>query len=124
MLAVLVGCSDRGNDPVVPGGGDDPISFSADIQVIFNDRCTGCHGQNGNGNLDLRAANSYNNLVGVDSFGYSGQRIVAGDPDASVLYRKLTGAPGVGGVMPSDGALSAANIEIFQKWITEGAMNN
>ena len=123
-LVALAGCSDRGDDPVVPGGGDDPVSFSADVQVIFNNRCTGCHGQNGNGNLDLRAANAYNNLVGVDSFGYSGQRVVAGDPEASVLYRKLSGASGVGGVMPSDGALSADTIEIIQDWIAQGAMNN
>jgi len=123
-LAVLTGCSDHGDDPVNPGGGDDPVSFSADIQIIFNDRCTGCHGLNGNGNLDLRAASAYTNLVGVDSFGYSGQRVVPGNPDASVLYRKLTGATGVGGVMPSDGALPASSIAIIGDWIVEGAMDN
>ena len=123
-LAALAGCSDRGDDPVNPGGGDDPVSFSADVQIIFNDRCIGCHGQNGNGNLDLRAGNAYANLVGVDSFGYSGMRVVPGDLDASVLYRKLTGATGVGDAMPSDGALPASTVAIIGDWIAEGAMDN
>ena len=123
-LAALAGCSDRGGDPVNPGPGDDPVSFSADVQIIFNDRCIGCHGLAGNGNLDLRAANSYANLAGVDSFGYTGLRVVPGDPDASVLYRKLTGASGVGDRMPSDGVLPAGSIAIIGDWIAEGAMNN
>jgi hypothetical protein len=121
----LAGCSDHGDDPLAPGGGGIPAtSFSADVQPIFSANCVVCHGQNGNGNLDLRAGNAYANLVGVDSFGYGGKRILAGDPDGSVLYRKVTAAVGVGSVMPPDGSLPAGSIETIRKWIVEDAPDN
>jgi mono/diheme cytochrome c family protein len=118
------GCSDRGADPMDPVGGPDPVSFSADVQPIFDSNCIGCHGQNGNGGQDLRAENSYANLVGVDATGGAGKRVVADDPESSVLYLKMTGAPGVGSVMPPTGGLPAEVTDIVRQWVAEGALDN
>lgn len=123
-LLVLAGCSDEGSDPVAPGGGGPTVSFAADVQPIFNTNCTTCHGLNGNGGLDLRPGEAYGNLVGVDANGYAGKRVVAGDPDASVIYRKLTGATGVGGPMPPAGMLPTETTDIVRQWIAAGAAEN
>jgi mono/diheme cytochrome c family protein len=123
-LVILAGCSDRGEDPMAPAGGADPVSFAADVQPIFNSNCIGCHGENGNGGQDLRAASSYANLVGVDASGYVGKRVVAGSPDLSVLFLKMTGAPGAGSVMPPAGSLPTGMTDLVRQWIAEGALEN
>ncbi|MBU2500878.1 hypothetical protein KJ682_06075 [bacterium] len=127
-LAVLAACSDNGTEPQLDdsgGGGEPTVSFAADVQPIFDANCIGCHGAvGGNGGLSLAAGSSYDNLVGVPAQGYSGDRVVPGDPDASVLYRKLTGAQGVGGPMPPTGTLPPATVDPVRIWITEGALEN
>lgn len=123
--AALAGCSDNGTDPAAPGGGgDDPVSYAADVQPIWNANCVGCHGDGGNGGLDLRAPGSRGNLVGVDSAGWPGQRVVENEPDQSVLYLKMTGASGVGNLMPPTGSLGAGDLETVRTWIAEGALDN
>ncbi|MBE0566834.1 MAG: hypothetical protein IH621_12790, partial [Krumholzibacteria bacterium] len=123
-LALLpAGCSDRGADPADPGGGGPvAVSYAADVQPIWNASCVGCHG--GTAGLELAAPGSRAALVGVASTNWPGQRVVPGDPDASVLYRKLTGDGGVGDRMPQGGALDAADIETVRRWIAEGAHDN
>lgn len=123
-LVFGVGCSDRGEELMDPGGGVDPISFSADVQPVFDSNCIGCHGQNGNGGLDLRVGGSYGNLVGIDATGYAGKRVAAGDSESSVIYLKMTGAPGVGSVMPPAGSLPVETTDIVRQWIAEGALDN
>ncbi|MGD9548833.1 MAG: c-type cytochrome domain-containing protein [Candidatus Krumholzibacteriia bacterium] len=126
-LAQLAACSDNGTEPQLDdaGGGEPTVSFAADVQPIFDANCIGCHGAvGGNGGMSLVAGSSYDNLVGVPSQGYAGDRVVPGDPDASVLYRKLTGAQGVGGPMPPTGILPPATVEPVRIWIAEGAIDN
>ncbi len=122
-ILALAGCSDEGADPVVPtlpAG----VSFSVQVQPIFNAECTGCHGLNGNGGLDIREGEAYGNLVGIPSQSYAGQLVMAGDPDASVLHRKLNGLPGVGDQMPLGGSLPEESRNLIRDWIAEGAPDN
>ena len=123
-VLLLAGCSDRGTEPGLPGGGDDPVSYTADVQPIWNANCIGCHGDGGNGGLDLRMPGSRANLVDVPSPSWPGLRVVAGEPDSSVLYLKLTGTAGVGDRMPQGGSLGADDTEIVRLWIAEGALDN
>ena len=117
------GCSDRGSDPAAPGGGGPtPVSYAAEVQKIWNDHCIGCHGDNAG--LDLAAPGSRANLVGVASTNWGGVRVAAGDPAASVLYRKISGDSGVGDRMPQGGALATDDIETVRRWIAEGALDN
>ena len=126
LLAVLLaGCSDHG-DPVDPGGGGapGPVSYAAQVQPLWNTHCIGCHGAGGNGGLDLRAPGSRDRLVGAVAQGYPGVRVASGEPDQSVLYLKMTGAGGVGTLMPPAGALGADDLDTVRRWIEEGALDN
>lgn len=132
VLALMAtGCSDQGTAPRIDGeggggggGGGATVSYAADIQPIWDAACSGCHGRGGNGGLDLRVEVSYGNLVGAPAQGYAGTRVVPANPAASVLYLKLTGAGGVGGLMPPTGGLDQASLDRVNTWITEGALDN
>jgi hypothetical protein len=82
------------------------ISFSADIQPIFDARCVKCHA--GSRDPDLRPGESYDALV---NDGY----VDTDDPESSELYTKLEGGHG--------NATIEENLLILQ-WIKEGALNN
>ena len=118
----LYNCS-KDTGPVDDHQTTENISFVNDIQPIFDQNCTtSCHPNSGN--LDLTAANSYNQLVNVNASGYSGKRVVPGDPENSVLYKKIDGSGVYGSNMPLGGNLSAAQINTIKQWIIEGAQNN
>lgn len=89
------------------------ISFSEDVQPIFNRNCVSCH----NGQLppDLRGANSFNALI-------NGSYVIPNDADSSILFKALNGqgAP----LMPPNGSLRQSDINIIGQWINEGALNN
>lgn len=124
FTAVLsAGCSDDGSSPMDPPPPQTAVSFSEDVQPIFESRCTGCHP--GNADLDLTADVSYENLVGVQSTGYNAIRVAAGDADSSVLYNKVADTGVYGAVMPATGApLTTGQIETIRNWIEEGAEDN
>lgn len=125
LVVLVVGCSDRGTEPAGKGPGDGgTVSFAGDLQPIFDADCVGCHGADGNGDLDLRPGLAWENLVGAASSGYSQTRVVPGKPEESLLYLKLSGSAGVGARMPAGGALDSAEIESFRVWISDGALDN
>jgi len=99
------------------------VSFSNQIQPIFNNQCTGCHG--GSGGLTVTAGVSYNNLVNVtaQSSCTSLKRVLPNDAANSVLYRKVAGST-CGTRMPQGGALSTSDIALLRNWINQGAKNN
>jgi len=112
-------------------------TFSSIQAEIFNNgdssgraACVQCHNLIGgrfNG-LDLTAAVSYGNLVGVPSRGKAGAvRVIPGDPENSYLIHKLEGRAGIVGVrMPFSGPpyLTAGQILVIRKWIELGARND
>lgn len=121
---LLAGCSDHGSpletdDPPVDNG---PVSFTDDIQPIFNSNCIGCHGEGGNAGLDLRSSSSYNNLVGVAATNSMGILVVAGDSESSVIAQRLNGA--LGGFMPPTGPLQDPIRALVLEWINDGALEN
>jgi mono/diheme cytochrome c family protein len=124
VAAVLGGCSDHGDPLGVdnPPEGDDPVSYAADIQPIFDANCIGCHGAGGNGGLDLRSGLSHANLVGVAANTSGGVLVVTGDASNSVFSMRLAGS-GVG-VMPPSGPLPASVLDLVDEWINDGALNN
>ena len=98
------------------------VKFATDVQPIFSNNCTGCHGNSGN--LDLSSGNAYANLVGVNASGYSGKRVIANDADNSILYKKIDNSGAYGSNMPLGQNLSSAQINTIKQWIIEGALNN
>ena len=118
---VLSSCTkDKG--PIEKEPITEDVSFSNDVQPIFDESCISCHPSSGN--LDLTSENSYNQLVNVDASGYSGKRVVPGDADSSILYKKVDGSGAYGTNMPIGSSLSADDIATIKQWIEEGAKNN
>jgi len=92
--------------PKPPAG--DTISYSQDIQPIFNNSCTSCHG--GSIAPNLLTGQSYSALVPA--------YVVAGSPETSDLY--IVCKPG-GSMAPHT---SAADLNLIYRWIYAGAKND
>lgn len=106
------------------------VSFSKDIQPLFNNSCVICHQVAGQAGLTLEPNLSYTRLVGVPSTESTAElRVKPGSPDQSYIIAKLQGtqiqAGGSGVQMPYGAApLSQAQISLVQQWIAEGAPDN
>ena len=93
------------------------VSYTNQIQPIFNANCTSCHVGGGAATLDLT---SYN---GVMSGGVSGLSIISGDNENSLLYIRIILPEGEAGSMPPNDPLSQEEINLIGDWINEGANN-
>jgi len=95
-------------DPVVP----DVVSYSADIQPIWDNGCnaSGCHATGGVA-PDLTAGNSYASLMAKNM-------VNTAAPESSRIYTKC--APG--GSMNK--YTQPGDPELILKWIQDGALNN
>ena len=130
LLLFIVGCSE--DTPLEPSPSDNQpavkLSTFNEIQrQVLNPSCavSGCHaGTNPAANLDLTAANSYNELVDQNSLLDPPRKLVdPGSSAESVLVLILRGT--VTPRMPYQApALSAATIDSIAKWIDQGALNN
>jgi mono/diheme cytochrome c family protein len=106
------------------------VSYSKDVQSIFNSNCVVCHAGAGQAGLTLEPGVSYGKLVGVPSTESASElRVKAGAPDQSYIIAKLQGtqvqAGGSGAQMPLNATpLSSSQISLIQQWITAGALNN
>jgi hypothetical protein len=110
-----------------------PVSvpqYSADIQTVWNTvpGCAGCHGASGG--LSLGQGVSYGNLVNVIGIGFvcsSLKRVAPGDPDNSVLIRKMEGTA-CGNRMPRGNGtyfdLNPGLVIRVRSWILAGAAND
>ena len=105
-------------------------TLSSIQKEIFTPKCVsvGCHPGNG-APMSLRNGESHRNLVGANSdYTIGGQRlkrVVAGDPDQSVLYLKVVGDNRVFTRMPQGAAaLSSEEVGAIRDWIEDGAQDN
>lgn len=95
--------------------GPDPVSFRDDILPMFVRDCRGCHGYVGGLNLD-----DYAHLM---AGGNSGPVVVPGEPQASLLYLKVSRQ--VSPYMPPGGVrMSDEDIALIRDWIEGGAADN
>lgn len=110
-------------------GGETPATFSEVQSAVFTPSCafSSCHsGTNPQAGLDLTAS-SYSRIVGVAAMGESDETlVVAGDPEASYLLKKLEARDiQVGDTMPPGGqTLSEERIALVRSWIAAGAPND
>jgi hypothetical protein len=113
------------------GGGTAPatenVSFTDDIQPIFNSSCASslCHGTAESAGLNLTQGSSYDELRNVTSTSEPPKlRVAPGNAAGSYIVIKLEGNQTVGDKMPRGGSLSSAQITSIRTWIDEGAENN
>ena len=93
------------------------ISYTDQIQPIFNSNCTGCHVGGGAATLNLT------DYSGVMAGGVSGLSVISGDHYNSELYNRITLPEGAAGSMPPNDPLSQEEINLIADWINEGANN-
>lgn len=99
-----------------------PVSWSDTIAPLFRNTCTGCHvdgAARGNYRVDTAAA-----AARAGDSAWTGRIIVPGDPEASLLYRKLVDRrPPVGDQMPLQRPpLDDHARALVRRWILEGAV--
>ncbi|MCY4596065.1 MAG: PSD1 and planctomycete cytochrome C domain-containing protein [Bryobacterales bacterium] len=93
------------------------VDFSTDIQPLFRERCTMCHGgeQQSSG---LRLDREVDALQG----GYSGSVIVPGASAESKLIRLVAGVDGDLQMPPVGDRLTPRQIGLLRAWIDQGAV--
>lgn len=100
-------------EPVIPL--PDTVSYSKDVQPLWNESCISCH-KSGATAPDLTAANSYAALTANNKY------VIPGNASGSQVYKLMTGAASP--LMPTAGKLSDSKLAIIEKWIADGALNN
>jgi hypothetical protein len=133
------GAGAAGSDSAVAGSGAPSsvamLSFAADVyEGVLRRRCAACHTDapsfGGLAFFPGGAAAAYANLVGVPAGAAAGNlcrdsgllRVQPGDPDASLIYLKLTNPP-CGSQMPPAAFVQATpeQVEVVRQWIADGA---
>jgi hypothetical protein len=117
----------RGSDSAgddADDSGDGGAARASTACAVFVAHCVRCH----DGILvspDLRPGTQAS-LVGAPSGYAPNTLVVASDPDASFLYRKMADTQGpVGGTaMPPTYRVSAAELEVVRAWIAGGAADD
>jgi hypothetical protein len=113
-------CGEGGATPAMP-----PFEL---VQQIFNENCVSCHAPGAD--LNLAQDVSWANLVGQPApaaEACGGVLVVAGDPNASYLYQKVTSPTPCSGVRMPRGEFGSAPplpdcvLAILHDWIAAGA---
>ena len=108
MLLILSACDDYVIPaPEYPDGIPTGVSFSGDIQSIFDNNCVSCH--SGSQSPDLSKGWSYDELI-------DGGYVNTDDPINSTLYQVFSGT--------HDGRASEDETKYILGWIKEGAEDN
>ena len=113
--------------PVCPDGLE--VGFAADVQPIFDSRCTdtACHDGTGSAaSLDLSRGKSHGELVGATAFQCDRTRVVPGDIDESYLVNKLSAIDMCSGtLMPkANERLPDDELAAVLAWICAGAADD
>lgn len=113
LMLSITGCyyDDIVDLPEAPPATQD-ILFATEIQPLFTANCAGCHDASLKPNLTV--GNAYTSIV-------NGKYIIPNDTDASLLYQRIIGN---GNLMPPNGSLSTAQLNLVRDWINQGAKNN
>lgn len=96
----------------------EPATFDSRVKPILEQHCTVCHGTE-----KQKARLRLDSHAGLLAGGENGVVVVAGDAAGSDLFHRVTLPETDEDVMPSDGKphLSAAEIDVLEKWIAAGA---
>ena len=123
LLLILIISACTKDEVINPPDVSGPLATFPDLQYkVFSSCATiNCHSSNTKkADLDLTDANSYQNLVNIQSTLYRQlKRVVPYKPEESVLMGFLRGqfTP----QMPMNGSLPHATIDSIESWIRKGA---
>jgi uncharacterized membrane protein len=99
-----------------------PVSFSNDVFPIIKKRCLPCHASDSENPSELYMES----LPDIMKGGKHGKPVIPKKGDESILLQKIKPAPPFGEQMPlmSKKKLTDEEVEIFKKWIDQGAKKN
>ncbi|CAN5401261.1 PSD1 and planctomycete cytochrome C domain-containing protein [soil metagenome] len=115
MAWVFVSASSQSAPPA-----EKPVDFNRDIRPLLYNNCISCHGPDENARkAELRLDTEEGAYAAVDGHA----AIVKGKPEASELVKRITSTDASEKMPPvkSGKMLSAADIELLQRWIRQGA---
>ncbi|MDQ1301269.1 MAG: hypothetical protein QG637_1190 [Chloroflexota bacterium] len=94
-------------------------SFIKDIKPIFDKKCANCHDKRIKGGYSVE---TYEKMM---TTGDNAPNITAGDAANSALVKMLRGVKTpAGGQMPPSRPLKKEQIELIERWVNQGALNN
>jgi uncharacterized membrane protein len=97
--------------------GSTPVDYATEIVPLLERRCYECHGNRKRPKGDLRLSD----LAAVLARDPSEAALVPGDPEASLVYQRITLPPDHEDAMPPEGGpLAPEEIELVRRWIAEG----
>ncbi len=137
-MIVVVGVAVSSVGACAPVETAPPSTFTEVYEAFFpaetRGQCNQCHANppndisNGLLSMGTDPDTAYQALVGVTSTSSrcgGGVLVVAGDPEASLLFTKTAAEPDCGGRMPLGGtALTDVEREMIHSWIAAGAEQN
>jgi hypothetical protein len=135
LALLLVACGDKAPaDSGAPDSGaapdtDTDVDQAAVVACVaerwVQETCAGCHLEGGH--LDLRF-DALETLVETDRELHPGPIVVPGDPDASLLVRKVEAKVGLltleedeGDPMPLDTEITPEDAQLIRDWVAYGA---
>ena len=124
LFTVYTACQSETIIVEVNDGSGDPVSYSKQIQPIFNTSCSGpgCHAGSGQHGVVLT---SYDEVM--DSYGlvYDSPIVIPGNASISPITDKVGPSPIFGERMPlGQPPLSNEEIQLLRDWIEQGAKDN
>ncbi len=123
ICALVIGCGQK--VPTVPAGTS--VSYSEHLEPLVLAHCLGCHtAEEPKAKLVLEEGTGYGQMVGRASVQDPEMVLVEpGDLDASYLWLKLQHQTETGKGMPrtptGSKKLRQAELDLYQRWIEEGA---
>ncbi len=102
---------------------EDAVDFQRQVRPILSDNCFSCHGPDAQTRL---AALRLDTREGAFAANIRGRVIAPGDPEASLLYQRVT-TEKIGRLMPppwSAKVLTEEQIDLLKRWIEQGASWN
>jgi uncharacterized membrane protein len=108
--------SAHGDAAVVAGIQGDAVDFTRDVMPIIKNTCVECHGPD-----KVKARLRMDSVEGLQKGGKSGALLKAGDPENSLIMRRVLGLDGEDQMPLDKDPLTEKQIDTLRRWIAAGA---
>lgn len=92
------------------------IDFARQVEPIFRGSCVECHGPD-----KVKARLRMDSVASLQAGGKNGALFVPGDPDASLLMRRVLGLDGEDRMPLDNDPLTPEQLDTLRQWIAQGA---
>ena len=92
------------------------VDFARDVKPIFEQTCVECHGPD-----KVKGRLRMDTVAGLQKGGKNGALVKAGDPENSLLLRRVLGLDGEDQMPLDKDPLTDAQVETLRRWVAAGA---